>query len=110
MKRMVRAIGLPAMLVVALGVPTSAGGSDQRDATLAAAFTPATGGSQAAVDLHMTWADSGEPDAKPQQVHKLLLAFPAGTRIDTGALARCTATDGQIRARGPSACPRASRL
>src|SRR2546423_13431927 len=58
----------------------------------------------------MTWADPGEPNAKPQAVRKLRLAFPAGTQIDTAALPRCLATDKQVKAKGPKACPRASRL
>jgi hypothetical protein len=35
---------------------------------------------------------------------------PAGTRYDTGALDRCTATDAELALRGPSACPESSRL
>src|SRR3954468_5763951 len=84
--------------------------SDQRAAALDAACTPSTGAAAAAVDLHMTWADPGEPSAKPQQVHRLRLAFPTGTRIDTAALKQCKATDAQVKAKGPSACPRASRI
>src|SRR3954447_19035717 len=107
----------PARALACLGVVTAvliftaiAGGSDQRPATLDAAFTPSIGHAGAAVDLHMTWADPGEPNAKPQQVRKLTLAFPAGTRIDTSAFTRCKASDAQVKAKGPSACPRASRL
>lgn len=105
---MTRLAGL-AMLAAAICVPALATASDQRAATLEAAFATA-GRSAAAVDLHMTWADPGEPGGKPQQVRRLRLAFPAGTRIDTAALAQCRATDGQVRAKGPSACPRASGL
>src|SRR3954454_19047012 len=90
-----------------VGAPAIA--SDQRAATLEAAITPLPSGSTA-VDLHMTWADPGEPNAKPKQVKALRLGFPPGTRIDTAGLQRCTATDAQVRAKGPSACPRASRL
>jgi hypothetical protein len=102
-----RALAVLAALAVA-AVPAIA--SDQRAATLEATFTPSSGAAAAAVDLHMTWADAGEPSAKPQQVHKLRLGFPTGTRIDTGAMVQCKASDKQVRAKGPSACPRASRL
>lgn len=98
------------VLAALAGMAVPALASEQRAATLEALFTPSTGGAAAAVDLHMTWADPGEPNGKPQQVHKLRLAFPAGTRIDTAAMTRCTATDKQVRAKGVSACPRASRL
>src|SRR4051794_29754653 len=98
-----------AVLAALAAAAVPANGSDQRAATLEAALTPAKSGSTA-VDLHMTWADAGEPNAKPQQVKKLRIAFPAGTHIDTAGLGRCTSTDAQVRAKGPSACPRASRL
>src|SRR4051812_49233653 len=90
-----------------VGAPAIA--SDQRAATLEAAITPLPSGSTA-VDLHMTWADQGEPNAKPKQVKALRLGFPPGTRIDTAGLPRCAATDAQVRAKGLSACPRRSRL
>src|SRR3954468_11760911 len=93
----------------ALVLAAAATGSDQRAATLAAVFTTSSGGS-AAVDLHMTWADPGEPSAKPQQVHRLRLNFPTGTRINTAALVQCKASDAQVKTKGPAACPRASRL
>src|SRR5436190_13272793 len=110
MSRPARVLTCLAALACAMSVAQSAGGSDQHAATLEAAFTPNAPGSAAAVDLHMTWADAGEPNAKPLQVHRLTLAFPAGTRIDTSAFTRCKATDAQVKAKGPSACPRASRL
>lgn len=94
-------------VLVAVGVPANA--SDQRAATLEAALTPLPTGS-AAVDLHMTWADPGEPGAKPRQVKTLRLAFPTGTRIDTAGLPRCMATDAQVRTKGLAACRRSTRL
>jgi hypothetical protein len=36
--------------------------------------------------------------------------FPAGTRIDAGAVPACRASDQQIARTGPSACPPASRV
>ena len=106
----VRLMAMLVVLATAAILAPAAGGSDQRAATLEAGFTPNGGGAAAAVDLHMTWADPGEPNAKPQQVHRLTLAFPAGTRIDTSAFPSCKASDKQVKAKGPSACPRATRL
>ena len=91
-------------------VAAAAQASDQRAATLEAAFPPAVAGRASAVDLHMTWADPGEPGGKPQVVRKLVLAFAPGTAIDTAALPRCGATDRRIKAAGPSACPASTRL
>src|SRR3954469_16986632 len=103
MKDSRRALVCLAVTIAAVGFAAAAGASDQRAATLEASLTRA-------VDLHMTWADPGEENGKPQQVHKLVLAFPTGTRIDTAAFTRCNASDGVIKAKGVSACPRASRL
>jgi hypothetical protein len=50
------------------------------------------------------------PDAQPPPVRRARLRFPAGTRFDTAAVARCAANDERIVARGAAACPRASRL
>src|SRR4051794_34543981 len=103
MKASRRAVVCLAVTIAAFVFAAAAGGSDQRAATLEASLT-------GAADLHMTWADPGEENGKPQQVHKLVLAFPVGTRIDTAAFARCKASDDAIKAKGAAACPRASRL
>src|SRR4051794_38188001 len=103
MKASRRAVVCLAVTIAAFVFAAAAGGSDQRAATLEASLT-------GAADLHMTWADPGEENGKPQQVHKLVLAFPAGTRIDTAAFTRCKASDAAIKTKGLSACPRASRL
>src|SRR3954447_15101819 len=97
------ALACLAVTIAAFVFAAAAGGSDQRAATLEASLT-------GAADLHLTWADPGEENGKPIQVHKLVLAFPTGTRIDTAAFARCKASDDAIKTKGVSACPRASRL
>jgi hypothetical protein len=106
---MKRFAALAALAAVA-ALSASASGSEQRQATLQAAFTPDSAGSAAAVDLHFTWADPGEPNAKPQAVKKLRIAFPAGTQIDTAGMPRCLATDKQVKAKGTRVCPRNTRL
>ncbi len=102
-------IALAAALAL-VATPASAPGSPQRVATLEAAHTPAVAGTPAAVDLHMTWTDPGEPGGKPLQMRRLVLQFAPGTKIDTAALPRCRATDLQIRIKGASVCPFATRL
>src|SRR3954463_16093925 len=94
--------GLLVLAALAIAAVPAAG-SEQRAATLEAALTPQASGASA-VDLHMTWADPGEPNGKPKQVKKLRLAFPVGTKIDTKGMARCVATDAQVHARGLAAC------
>jgi hypothetical protein len=96
--------------VVLAAIAASAYASDQRTATLEASFPPGTAGVASAVELHMTWADPGEPAGKPQSLRLLRLDFPPGTKINTAALPRCRATNRRITKVGPSACPRKTRL
>jgi hypothetical protein len=49
-------------------------------------------------------------DAQPPPVRRARLRFPRGTRFDTSAVVRCTATDGELQERGTEACPAESRL
>lgn len=100
----------PAVLIAALALAATAQASPDRAATVAAAFPPGQPGAAATVDLHMTWADPSEPDAKPLGLKLLRLDFAPGTRIDTAALRRCKASDKRIAKRGPAACPRKTRL
>jgi hypothetical protein len=58
----------------------------------------------------MTWTDPGAPAEVPKTIKRIDLRFHPGTRFDTSALARCRASDEQIKAKGPSACPAASKL
>lgn len=54
--------------------------------------------------------DPADPEAKPPSVATVVQGLPAGTRIDTAAVARCAATDGELIARGAAACPEPSRV
>jgi hypothetical protein len=96
--------------VLLAGLSVSAYASDQRAATVAASFPPGTAGVASAVELHMTWADPGEPAGKPVSLRLLRLDFPPGTKINTAALPRCRATNKRIAKLGPAACPRKTRL
>lgn len=96
--------------VLLAGLAAAASASDQQAATIEASFPPGNEGVASAVELHMTWADPGEPAGKPVSLRLLRLDFPPGTRINTAALPRCRATNRQIASVGPSACPRKTRL
>jgi hypothetical protein len=50
------------------------------------------------------------PDGKPPAVAHVHTELPAGAHFDTGAVPACTASDAEIVARGPSACPAASKV
>jgi hypothetical protein len=58
----------------------------------------------------LTWSDPGAPNGVPKVIKRIVFTFARGTRFDTSALKRCHATDAQLKADGPSACPKASKL
>jgi hypothetical protein len=58
----------------------------------------------------MTWSDPGAAAEVPKTIKRIDLRFHKGTVLDTSALARCRASDEQIKSKGASACPAASKL
>ena len=58
----------------------------------------------------VTWSDPGAPAQVPKAIERIKLTFARGTVFDTSALPRCHASDAQLKAKGPKACPPASKL
>ena len=56
------------------------------------------------ISIH--YRDEHDPNAKPKTFHKLEVELPAGIRIDQHVVPACTASDSELMAQGPSACPR----
>src|SRR4051794_23373767 len=96
-------------------------------ATAPAALAPAQEGQSEVyehVDLHFTakgkaartgfvWDVAQRAVAgadQPPPVRRARLRFPRGTRFDTAAIPRCTATDVELATSGPAACPAKTRL
>jgi hypothetical protein len=71
---------------------------------------PATPATNAALRLHILYRDPANPDGKPSPIRHLVINAPAGTAINTGAVPRCDASDQQIQAQGPGACPANSQV
>lgn len=57
-----------------------------------------------------TYHARNDPGGDPPALRWLRMDLPAGTRIDTSVLPRCTATDREIRLAGESACPPEARI
>jgi hypothetical protein len=55
-------------------------------------------------------APGGDPNAKPSPIRKVVIRAPSGTRFHTAAVARCDASDDELRAEGTGACPSGSRI
>jgi hypothetical protein len=99
------------LLVIALA---AAGGvaiaSPQFSSTFALTFSAASVGSPSGLDLSATWSDPGAVNGVPKAVTKMKFVGHPGTRFDTSALPRCSASDEDIANLSIRACPRASKI
>jgi hypothetical protein len=51
-----------------------------------------------------------DPKGKPHAIERILVRLHPATRFDTSALPRCEASDAELTARGPEACPPRSKV
>lgn len=100
------------LLVASIGL-TAAGlalASSQFSATFDLTYLSRVPGAPTGQVPLMTWTDPGAPAEVPKIIKRIELRFHKGTEFDTSALARCGASDAKIKAKGASACPKASEL
>jgi hypothetical protein len=103
--------GLAAVTTLAtVGVIGTAAATTGKRADFDLRFSPATPGARAALRLHVVYKAAGDPNGKPSPIRKVVIAAAPGTRFDTGAVTKCTATDDELKAEGSGACPPESRL
>ena len=68
-------------------------------------------GSEAKPTFIVAYRNPNDPNGKPPAITSAVFRLPPGTRIDTNAVDRCTATNEEIRAQGPAAaCPPGSKV
>jgi hypothetical protein len=67
-------------------------------------------GTPTALDLKIDYVNPSNPSNKPPAVRRVVEELAEGGQIDTSIPARCTATDAQLMAQGPAACPADSRV
>jgi hypothetical protein len=103
-----QAIALGAM-AASLAAPADAAANhariDYRDA-----FTTRTPGAPTGRLYTVDFFAATDANAKPPPLEHVHLVLPEGARFNTEAIPQCTATDVQLIAQGPEACPRGSRL
>jgi hypothetical protein len=73
-------------------------------------FTTRTPGAPSGAVERVVFTNRDDPEAKPPAPKEIVLRLPAGGRIDTGAVDRCSASDAELMAMGPAACPDKSRV
>jgi len=103
-----------AFVVLATGIALAATGgalaSPQFSATFHLTYLSSHPGAPSGQVPLMTWTDPGAPAEVPKVIKRIELTFHPGTRFDTSALARCRASDAEIKSKGASACAAASEL
>jgi hypothetical protein len=97
----------PAIAVIAGLLLASTARAQQSDFSLQ--FSSRTPGTATAMHLYIVYRNPADPSGKPSPIKHLVITSPQGTRIDL-AMPRCTASDSQIMAEGPSACPTTSQV
>jgi hypothetical protein len=88
-----------------------AAGTTGKRADFSLGFTTKARGARTALALHLVYkAPGGDRNAKPSPIREAVIRAPSGTRFHTGAVARCDASDDELRAEGTGACPSGSRI
>lgn len=73
-------------------------------------LTSRSPGSPSGLNLHLLLRAANDPNAKPSPLRAAVVQGPSGLRFDTGAVTQCSASNVELRALGPKACPPESQL
>jgi hypothetical protein len=109
-RKLQRVAAAIAVFGVAGGMLSVASATTGKRSDLDLGFSSRAPGSVTALTFHVVYKAAGDPDAKPSPIRKVVVSAPAGTRFNTAGMARCEATDEQLRAQGSGACPDSTRL
>ena len=90
------ALGHPAARVEAQG--------DSRQSA-AVRFSERQPGTFGALSIDIDYVNPSDPGGKPPAVRNIVVQLADGTRVDTTVPRRCAASDAQLMAQGPGACP-----
>jgi hypothetical protein len=103
--------GVTAIAAIAVGaVPVAALAQAGSRQSAAAVFDAQRPGASTGLRLAIDYLNPSDPEAKPPAVQTVVTTLPAGTGIDDSVPARCAASDPELMASGPAACPPASKV
>ena len=68
------------------------------------------GGASTGISFKTAFGDPDAANGLPSGVKSFTIKLHKGTKIDPGGATQCTATDKEIMAQGPAACPASSRI
>jgi Ca2+-binding RTX toxin-like protein len=63
-----------------------------------------------AMTLHIRYTKPGDPNAKPSPIRRIQIDAPTGTVFNGAKVPSCHASDAEVMALGPSACPSDSQI
>ncbi len=89
--------------LIALAAASSASAAER--AELKVGFGTHAAATPTSIQIDIVYRHPDDPDRKPPALTGGVFHTPAGTRFDNSALPKCPASDEEIRAQGPSACP-----
>jgi hypothetical protein len=106
-----RGISAMALVALVLALPVPAAAQEARRQSAQLAFTTAHPASPSGLVLRIDYFAAGDdPEGKPYAVQTVLDVLAEGARIDTGVPQQCGASDAELIAQGPEACPSGSRV
>jgi hypothetical protein len=105
-----RRIAVIATLVMAFLSAQAGAVSEPPRATYAERFTTDLPGTPTGRLYAIDWVNPDDPEGKPPAFGHLHVELAEGARFDTDALPHCTASDAELMAVGPSACPAESQV
>ncbi|HKP88698.1 MAG TPA: hypothetical protein VJT75_01870 [Thermoleophilaceae bacterium] len=97
------------LLVLAL-VACAALATDGRASSISLRFAAQTPGKHSTMRLVLRYTKPGSPGGKPSPIRHLVIDAPAGTVFHRATFPACRASDSEVMAAGPGACPAASRI
>jgi hypothetical protein len=73
-------------------------------------FTTSKRGAATGASFHVKFRNPENPSQKPHTVSRIVVHSPKGTTFDSKAAPQCDASDAELQAEGPDACPPESKV
>ncbi|HMC07602.1 MAG TPA: hypothetical protein VKG89_09455 [Solirubrobacterales bacterium] len=91
--------------LLALGASTALAGGTGSYQRARLGFTAKAPAESSGLRLRIDYMNPDDPNGKPVAVRRVVQTLARGARFDTAAPRRCTASDADLMAEGPGACP-----
>lgn len=102
---MTRARALTAALIYGLAVASSAQAEKGKLVDFSLGLSSRAPAAPSGMGVSVLFHTAGDPDKKSSPIRSVVIAAPAGTKIDTTAMPQCAASDEELRRMGSEACP-----